>query len=251
MAKNPRNVLERGFTLIELLLVILVVAILIVVVMGLLNPFAQFTKAADSQREHDLNQIRVAIDSYYNDTGCYPTTIPFGSPFVDPNKPTTIYMKSTPQDPKCSTDSSKCYRYITDTTISCPQWNVLLGSLRAPSLNTQSRTLCSLETLDSSSTANGGAGCLPRYYKSSGYNFCLTSGQVDCSVIAGTGDLPTPTITSAPQCQKVYSCTSFSPQAPLGVCNIVGTDSQGNGLGNYCGAPGCSGNACCLNNCSQ
>lgn len=247
LAKNSRNSLEKGFTLIELLVVIIVLGILIVAVMGLLNPFEQFTKAKDSQRQQDLNQIRAAIDTYYNDTGCYPQSVPFGGSFANPKKSSVIYMKKVPQDPTCSSDNTKCYKYITDTNVVCPQWNVLLGALQAKYVNNQDKTLCALETLD----ANTQGGCLPSYYHTNGYNFCLTSGQVDCSAINSIPVSIAPTPTPTPSCPKIYACTSRTNQLPNGTCNIVGTDNQGNGYGDYCGFPGCIGNACCSNACSN
>ncbi|MDE2025019.1 MAG: prepilin-type N-terminal cleavage/methylation domain-containing protein [Patescibacteria group bacterium] len=243
MGKNSGTVIEKGFTLIELLLVITIMSILVLGVLGLLNPFQQFSKANDAQRQQDLNQIRVAIDAYYNDTGCYPLSMTFGSAFVSPKNSSVIYMKKVPQDPTCGTDPTKCYQYLTDTSATCPQWNVLLGALRTY-LNTKSQTYCALETLDAATQG----GCLPAYYKSNGYNFCLTSGKVDCSVVITAANSA---VSPTPSCAKIYACESPSVQLPLGTCNNVGTDNFGNGLGNYCGYGGCIGNACCSNACSN
>ncbi len=248
MAKNTDTPLNLGFTLIELLIVIAIIAILMLGVFGLLNPLEQFTKSNDAKRESDLHQIKIALDAYYNDTGCYPTSLPFGAAFINVNKPNIIYMKKVPQDPQCGIDSSKCYVYATDTSSTCPQYNVLFGDLRATNVSTQSNspeTLCSLEVLDKSTPG----GCLPDFYKTNGYNYCVTSGTVQCGNInVGTGVI---LLTPVPGCQKIYSCNSKTPQYPNGICNVVGTDSNGNGLGQYCGAPGCVGNACCLDYCSQ
>ncbi len=63
---------KRGFTLIELLVVISIIGLLSSLVLAGVN--SARIKARDSKRIHDLNQIRIAIDLYYDKYGYYPAT---------------------------------------------------------------------------------------------------------------------------------------------------------------------------------
>ncbi|MBY0329012.1 prepilin-type N-terminal cleavage/methylation domain-containing protein [Patescibacteria group bacterium] len=61
---------SKGFTLIELLVVIAVIGILAAVVLASLN--SARAKARDARRIADFNQMRIALNAYYADTGSYP-----------------------------------------------------------------------------------------------------------------------------------------------------------------------------------
>ena len=242
----------KGFSLIELVVVIGMLAILFTVLVGILNPLTQINKARDTQREHDLEQIRTAVDTYYADTGCYPQTIPFNFSF---SKGTSVYSQKIPQDTNCSSNSpASCYLYETDTTSSCPQWSVLYAKLTNPIINTN-KVYCPLSQMQNCNATN---------YTSLGYNYCLVSGNIDCSYIAGnplpspvyltptpTGPIlpatPTTTLTPTPiptcvpgYTQLIYSCSGGPPAR----CGIVPA-----GQGQFCGSPGCTDGACCFNQC--
>ena len=62
--------MARGFTLIELLVVIAIIGILSSVVLASLNTARM--KGRDARRMADLEQIRTALELYYNDRGYYP-----------------------------------------------------------------------------------------------------------------------------------------------------------------------------------
>jgi prepilin-type N-terminal cleavage/methylation domain-containing protein len=243
---------NKGFTLIEMLLVVIILSILIVTLFGILNPLTQLNKANDTKREHDLTQIKNALDTYYNDTGCYPTTIPF-SIIWKVNQ--TTYMTKVPEDDRCLKDG-KCYLYQTDNS-SCPQWNVLYGSLQVPNTSSN-KVLCSLSLMTN---------CTPQGFLASGYNYCVISGNPDCSFVSSNElppsniasvDTPTPvqvlpTTTPTPTISctlKAFKCTSFSTEDPLGVCQNVGSG------GDYCGTP-CQlhqipqSNVCCDSKCTR
>jgi len=61
---------SRGFTLIELLVVIAIIGILSSVVLASVNTARM--KARDARRITDMEQIRMALELYYNDKGYYP-----------------------------------------------------------------------------------------------------------------------------------------------------------------------------------
>jgi prepilin-type N-terminal cleavage/methylation domain-containing protein len=59
-----------GFTLIELLIAIAVIGVLAAVILS--NLSNQQKKARDAKRKADLNDVRNALQLYYNDSGAYP-----------------------------------------------------------------------------------------------------------------------------------------------------------------------------------
>lgn len=61
---------QRGFTLIELLVVIAIIGLLSSIVLASLN--SARVKARDSRRIADLNQIRNALEFYFDANGYYP-----------------------------------------------------------------------------------------------------------------------------------------------------------------------------------
>jgi prepilin-type N-terminal cleavage/methylation domain-containing protein len=165
-------VVNRGFTLVELLVGLGIVGILALFGFMLFNPVTQLNRAKDATRESNFIQIRTALDTYYHDRGCYPLSIPFGSIW---SQGLAIYMQKVPDDPDCGSNPALCYhyRYETDGTL-CPQWHVLYAAMKAPS-NATNRVLCPLEKMTT---------CLPKNYSGSGYNFCIVSGNPNCSYIS-------------------------------------------------------------------
>ena len=94
---------NKGFTLVELLIVIAIIGILVTIVVIAVNPLQLLNNARDARRRSDLNQIKAAMQLYYNDCKDYPATIPFGAQFgpiaggvtCDDN---TTYMRQVPND---------------------------------------------------------------------------------------------------------------------------------------------------------
>lgn len=202
-----------------------------------LNPLKQLDKAKDSSRLSDIKELQTAADTYYNDNNCYPQSL------SDLNG-STVYIKQIPSDP-----DGGGYLYVKDDTADCPQWNVLLAKLAYKPVNS---TSCPLEQL---------SGCLPTNYNTSGYNFCVISGNVDCTIISAytipgvISPVPTsqasptsrpnsptptsratPTITPAPTLVPggCYCSLGGLPNGPrydirAGTCNLVG-----NAPYNYC-----------------
>jgi hypothetical protein len=155
-----------------------------------LNPSGQIAKSQDAKRQEDIQEVKAALDVYYQDHNCYPRedTIPFGREWRDGN---TVYMKKVPQDPECKNGQGTCYKYRTDTTSSCPQWNVVFASLsQASSL----ANTCPLSTLSN---------CAPAGY-TQGKWACTLSGAVNCSnlasaaTIVGGIETVSPTMTPTP-----------------------------------------------------
>lgn len=61
---------RNGFTLIELLVVIAIIGLLSTMAVVSLN--SARTKARDAKRKHDLQNIKKALDMYYDSNGTYP-----------------------------------------------------------------------------------------------------------------------------------------------------------------------------------
>lgn len=92
---------KSGFTLIELLIVMAIIGVLVAILIVAINPVSLINNATDSRRRSDLNQIKAAMQLYYNDCKAYPASITFGSqfgPIAGGNAcdDSTTYMKQVP-----------------------------------------------------------------------------------------------------------------------------------------------------------
>lgn len=217
---------QNGFTLIELIVVVVIIGTLFAALAFLFNPAAQLNKAQNARRQHDLEQVRTALATYYDDTGCYPTTLNFAQTFSLTGK---TYMTTVPEDPKCTTRGVSCYIYQTDPTTSCPQWNVLYDTLAAP---LPPNITCPLTSMSNS--------CVPTNYQQLGINYCVISGNIDCAKISvaitpspppggsgggggssGGNGVPTPTPTPA-ICGQYYACTGQGSNG----CNVLDAQAE-------------------------
>lgn len=153
--------MKRGFTLIELLVVIAIIGVLSSVVLASLN--SARLKARDARRVSDAQEVRKALELYYDDYGRYPSNVDTGSDggwdnsglgdgFIigltgsnvrGDNPKGTKYMSSTPQDPKQSATDSLCaqsYAYVTAgsnstyTLLIHPESSTLPGYTYDPSI---------------------------------------------------------------------------------------------------------------------
>ncbi len=206
-----------GFVLIELIVDIIILSVLVMMAVVLIDPPRQIGRAKDTQRLHDLSQLKTGLDMYYNDNNCYSDT------FSQLNSAPVVYIKKIPIDPVSNND------YIYMKNESCPQWNVLFAKLQRPS---DFKDICPLTKLPN---------CLPADYDSTWA--CTISGNVDCSDISSQllivstptptptfvpTPTPTPTLVPSPTpCGDLrYACRNSGSGV---VCNDVGP-----GNGTYC-----------------
>ncbi len=241
---------QTGFTLVELVVVIIIVGVIFVSLAVLFNPIAQIARSQNATRQHDLEQIKSALDAYMSDTGCYPTSVGFG--FSWSGSGGGVYMKKVPQDPTCNSDGTNCYVYQTDTTSSCPQWNVVYAKLASP---IPKNTTCPLQAKDN---------CIPPNFSTINMNYCVLSGNTDCSYVASnpiveavpSGPVPTPTPvnqqqnptnTPIPNTPTPATCAPGNYFACTGVgaqgCNAISPD-------NKCSVLGGNLQCYCTSNCS-
>lgn len=111
---------KKGFTLVELLIVMTILAIMTVILIGILNPIAIVNKANDARRKKDLGRIKVAMEEYFSDKGCYPT----GTKLSELNNGTycgsdtfSPWLSSWPCDPSKRT----VYTLVVESGL-CPHW---------------------------------------------------------------------------------------------------------------------------------
>jgi len=104
--------LNKGFTLVELLVVIAIIGILSTLL--LLQLGVARAKARDARRIADINQVRSAIELYFDDYGSYPNTS------TDLSTDLANYTTRVPDDPlRNCTDgdydgTDDCYGYAWD-----------------------------------------------------------------------------------------------------------------------------------------
>ncbi len=87
---------NKGFTLIELLVVIAIIGLLATVVMTSLNSARK--KGRDTRRIEDINQLRSALEMYYDSQGSYPASL------NNLTASSTRFLSVVPSDPTNSGD---------------------------------------------------------------------------------------------------------------------------------------------------
>ena len=68
-----KNKQQKGLTLVELLVVIVIIGILYAVVLASLNTARE--RGRDAKRIGDLNNVRLALEFYFDDNSAYPATL--------------------------------------------------------------------------------------------------------------------------------------------------------------------------------
>jgi len=111
---------SKGFTLIEILVTLALIAG--VSVFSAVEVPIQLQKARDAVRKGGLDTMKKAIDEYYQDSNCYPQTIPtctnsliLGSLVINDNLP-------------CDPKTSLSYTYVPEIS-ECPKWFQLYANL--------------------------------------------------------------------------------------------------------------------------
>lgn len=109
---------QKGFTLIELLVVIAIIALLSSVVLATLS--VSRAKGRDAKRRSDLEQMRIALELYYDATGGYPSSSDGNCNAIDaesflPGGCLQVlvakgYLPKLPADP-LATSTDPLYRY--------------------------------------------------------------------------------------------------------------------------------------------
>lgn len=219
---------SSGFTLVELVVSLGVIAVLLVMAFFVVNPQEQLRKYWNGQRKQDLEQIRTALDVYYNDHGCYPTGVPFGDGWTEEE---AVLMSKVPEDPRLQCTSTGCYpyQYIVEPETSCPQWAVLYAKLEGTIKQLAvpgARNQC--EYIGEKGTGTKEyylCDTCPVYQlcgsiSIGGYNFCYLLGDLkeeDCAALMDVGRVPltpVPTVgptepqaTPDPQ-DQYFACTS-------------------------------------------
>lgn len=64
--------MKKGVTLIEVLLVVSILVLMVGVTTGALNPIALINKGRDAKRKKDVTRIKIAMEEYMADNGCFP-----------------------------------------------------------------------------------------------------------------------------------------------------------------------------------
>lgn len=123
MKMLPQKVFQAGFTLIELLVVISIISLLSSIVLTSVN--SARAKARDARRIADLNQIRTALEFYFDANGYYPQSncgwdcngyrYSFDGSWDSLANDLRPYIPTLPKDPLnsggCPPWSGGCYTY--------------------------------------------------------------------------------------------------------------------------------------------
>jgi len=111
--RKIKQIRKRGFTLIEIIIVIVIIGLLTALVVG--NLITSLKKSRDTRRKSDLDNIRSALEIYYEDNRRYPVLSEFTAgnnrlciPVNDCS--IKVYMEKVPKDPL----TKQSYGYETD-----------------------------------------------------------------------------------------------------------------------------------------
>lgn len=130
-----RSSSARGLSLIEVLIVVAILSILVLA--GMRNVVPQLSKARDGRRKADLDVIKVAMEEYFNDNGCYPPACALSS-CQEELEP---YLKrGVPKDPS----GDRPYAYVAH-----PQYDSVLCADRDEGF----QVFAALEKIDDSDVA--------------------------------------------------------------------------------------------------
>lgn len=98
---------KKAFTLIEILVVVTIISLL--AAGAYVNYSSINNKSFDEKRKADIEQIRMALEMYYNNNSTYPPTLPSNSLIDGAGR---VYLNKIPKDPKYN----NFYSYTTQPT---------------------------------------------------------------------------------------------------------------------------------------
>jgi len=89
----------RGFTLVELMIVIAIIGVLVTMVLIAIDPLRVINDTRDTKDRTELNQVKTALQLYFNENDDYPTDAEFITNSGAVNSPpnlTPTYSKQLP-----------------------------------------------------------------------------------------------------------------------------------------------------------
>jgi len=114
------NKYKKAFTLVEIITVLAVISLLLI--SAVVAAPKQLVKARDSIRKNNIRRIVSAIEEVYQDTNCYPNSIPLcTNPIIQGD---LTVLDKIPCDPK----TKNSYVYVPENS-TCPKWFQLYGIL--------------------------------------------------------------------------------------------------------------------------
>ena len=145
--------LKKGFSLIEVLVVIGIIILLATIVIVAVSSSRQ--KARDARRIADINQVRIALEQYFNVSKSYPSSSPTGyCSLASQLAPYLSVLPRDPQDAGASCSATSRYEYYIERTLQPQQWLLRTTFLELPS----SQKAAFASDLDGDVTATGGWG---------------------------------------------------------------------------------------------
>lgn len=174
--KKEKN---KGLTLTELIIGLAIVGLLAVLMVLGLKPKVQLDKAKDSKRKTDLKRIQTALEDYYNDHNCYPTSLVCNDPF-------NPYLEKIPCDP-----DGGSYSY--EVSGDCPQYYRIYAKLKYASDPDIKKVGC-----------ESGCGATGQY------NYGLSSSNVslETGMASSPTSTPAPPPPTSPPLGQYYGCFS-------------------------------------------
>jgi len=109
--------MKKGLTLIEVLLVMSVLLLMIGIMTGTLNPIALINKGKDARRKKDINRVKIAMEEYMADEGCYPADL---TELVDEGNCGGGVFSPWLDVWPCDPNGSPYHLFVED--VDCPAW---------------------------------------------------------------------------------------------------------------------------------